>query len=232
MTESWIAQSDPDITRDEMHAVAEVLQSPHLTSGPASVLLGTVPPLQAEMSGLAAALGLAQLKRVDAILAKRKLVASLYYECIQSFEGIKPPYIGPDVEEVHWFLHVVHLGTRFSRSSRGVRPENRTRAGGSLLSPAAPATALLRHGLPARQLPGNPEGRRSRCCPTVPHAPDHGPHRVHRRDHERRLGERWCRRGNLANLTRRILMPTLTILPAGNGTEHVTIERLGFGSGL
>jgi dTDP-4-amino-4,6-dideoxygalactose transaminase len=37
---------------------------------------------------------------------------------MQSFEGIKPPYVGPDVEEVHWFLYVVHLGTRFSRSSR------------------------------------------------------------------------------------------------------------------
>jgi len=37
---------------------------------------------------------------------------------MQSFEGIKPPYIGPDVEEVHWFLYVVHLGTRFTRSGR------------------------------------------------------------------------------------------------------------------
>jgi hypothetical protein len=83
-----------------------------------SVVLGTVAPMQAEMSGLAAALGLAQLRRIDAILAKRKLVESLYAEFIQSFEGIKPPYIGPDVDEVHWFLYVVHLGTRFSRSSR------------------------------------------------------------------------------------------------------------------
>jgi perosamine synthetase len=83
-----------------------------------SVVLGTVPPLQAEMSDLAAALGLAQLKRIDEILAKRKLVESLYFEFIQSFEGIKPPYIGPDVEEVHWFLYVVHLGTRFTRSGR------------------------------------------------------------------------------------------------------------------
>jgi dTDP-4-amino-4,6-dideoxygalactose transaminase len=83
-----------------------------------SVVLGTVPPLQAEMSGLAAALGLAQLQRIDAILAKRKLVESLYDEFMQSFEGIKPPYVGPDVEAVHWFLYVVHLGTRFSRSSR------------------------------------------------------------------------------------------------------------------
>ena len=37
---------------------------------------------------------------------------------MQSFEGIKPPYVAPDVTEVHWLLYVVHLGTRFSRSSR------------------------------------------------------------------------------------------------------------------
>lgn len=83
-----------------------------------SVVIGMVPPLQAEMSDLAAALGLAQLKRIDAILAKRKLVELLYFEFIQAFEGIKPPYIGPDVDEVHWFLYVVHLGTRFTRSGR------------------------------------------------------------------------------------------------------------------
>jgi perosamine synthetase len=83
-----------------------------------SVVLGTVPPLQAEMSGPVAALGFAQLNRIDEILAKRKLVESLYYEFVQSFEGIKDPYIAPEVDEVHWFLYVVHLGTRFSRSSR------------------------------------------------------------------------------------------------------------------
>ena len=55
------------------------------------MVLGMVPPLQAEMSGLAAALGLAQLNRLDAILARRKLTEALYYQFIQSFEGIKPP---------------------------------------------------------------------------------------------------------------------------------------------
>lgn len=89
-----------------------------------SVVLGTVAPLQAEMSGLAAALGLAQLQRIDAILARRKLAESLYDEFIQSFEGIKPPYVGPDVDEVHWLLYVVHLGTRFSRSSRDAIAED------------------------------------------------------------------------------------------------------------
>lgn len=83
-----------------------------------SVVLGTAPPLQAEMSEVTAALGHAQLQRIDAILAKRKLIESIYAEFIQSFEGIKPPYIGPDVDEFHWFLYVVHLGTRFTRSGR------------------------------------------------------------------------------------------------------------------
>ena len=89
-----------------------------------TVVLGTIPPCQAEMSALTASLGLAQLSRIDAILAKRKLVESLYGEFIQSFEGIKPPYIGPDVDEVHWLLYVVHLGTRFSRSSRDAIAED------------------------------------------------------------------------------------------------------------
>ena len=33
--EVWITLSDPDITSAEMHAVAEVMQSPRLTGGPA-----------------------------------------------------------------------------------------------------------------------------------------------------------------------------------------------------
>jgi dTDP-4-amino-4,6-dideoxygalactose transaminase len=83
-----------------------------------SVVLGMVPPLQAEMSEMSAALGLVQLQRIDAILARRKLTQSLYGEFMQSFEGIKPPYVGADVDEAHWFLYVVHLGTRFTKSSR------------------------------------------------------------------------------------------------------------------
>jgi dTDP-4-amino-4,6-dideoxygalactose transaminase len=37
---------------------------------------------------------------------------------MQSFEGVKPPYIGEGVDEVHWMLYVVHLGKRFSGSAR------------------------------------------------------------------------------------------------------------------
>lgn len=78
----------------------------------------TQPPMQARISDLAAALGLTQLQRIDAILERRKQVEEWYGMAMQSFEGIKPPYLVPEVTAHHWFLYVVHLGTRFSLSSR------------------------------------------------------------------------------------------------------------------
>ena len=76
------------------------------------------PPLDAGISEITAALGLVQLQRLPEILAQRKQVEAWYQAQISSFEGIKPPYIAPGVDEVHWFLYTVHLGTRFSASSR------------------------------------------------------------------------------------------------------------------
>lgn len=83
-----------------------------------SVVVSATAACQAGISDLAAALGLAQLRRIDEIIERRKLVEQLYATHVQSFEGIKPPYIAPDVTEVNWLLYLVHLGTRFSRSSR------------------------------------------------------------------------------------------------------------------
>jgi hypothetical protein len=83
-----------------------------------SVVASEIAPFQAAMSDLTAALGLAQLRRLEEILARRKRVEQRYFEYVKSFEGIKDPYIAPEVDEVHWFLYLVHLGTRFSRSSR------------------------------------------------------------------------------------------------------------------
>lgn len=84
----------------------------------ASISAGSRVPLQAAMSELTAALGLAQLVRIEQILTRRKQVEAWYLEQMQSFEGIKPPYLGQDVDEVHWMLYVVHLGARFSASGR------------------------------------------------------------------------------------------------------------------
>ena len=83
-----------------------------------SVVAGASVPWQAGMSELSAAIGLTQLARLNEILARRKTVESYYFEHVKSFEGIKDPYVAPEVNEVHWFLYQVHLGTRFTRSSR------------------------------------------------------------------------------------------------------------------
>ena len=83
-----------------------------------SLSVGSRVPLQAGMSELTAALGLAQLAELDERLAARKQVEAWYHEQMQSFEGIKPPYLGDDVDEVHWMLYVVHLGKRFGQSAR------------------------------------------------------------------------------------------------------------------
>ncbi len=83
-----------------------------------SIVIGGMLPYQAGMNEMTAALGLTQLERIDQILDRRKGIEQLYYDYVKSFEGLKDPYIGPDVTEVHWFLYLVHLGTRFTKSSR------------------------------------------------------------------------------------------------------------------
>jgi dTDP-4-amino-4,6-dideoxygalactose transaminase len=83
----------------------------------ASLTASLRPPLDVGITEHAAALGLVQLKRLPEILARRKQVESWYEAQISSFEGIKPPYIAPGVDEAHWMLYAVHLGTRFSASS-------------------------------------------------------------------------------------------------------------------
>lgn len=82
-----------------------------------SVSVGSRVPLQASMSEITAALGAGQLTRIDTMLAKRKQVEAYYLDQMQSFEGIKPPYVAPDVDSVHWMLYTVHLGKRFTVSA-------------------------------------------------------------------------------------------------------------------
>jgi len=83
-----------------------------------SVSVGSRVPLQAGMGEITAALGLAQLSGLDDRLLARKQVEVWYQEQMQSFEGVKPPYLGEHVDEVHWMLYVVHLGKRFTASAR------------------------------------------------------------------------------------------------------------------
>ena len=102
---------------DELATSVRRLRS-HRVEERASVVLGAFPPFQANMSDIAAMLALSQLRRIELLLARRRRVERWYYDYVKSFEGIKDPYIAPEVDQVYWFAYVVHLGTRFARSSR------------------------------------------------------------------------------------------------------------------
>lgn len=106
------------VTDDVDVAVALRRHRSHRLEERSSVVVSSTPPYQAAMSDMAAALGLTQLRRLDEILERRRLIEHFYYKHVQSFEGIKDPYVAPEVTEVNWFLYLVHLGTRFTRSSR------------------------------------------------------------------------------------------------------------------
>ena len=83
-----------------------------------SVVASAHPCYGVEIGEIAAALGLAQLGRLESILLHRKAVETLYRKHVRSFEGIKDPYVAPEAGEVHWLSYVVHLGKRFTREAR------------------------------------------------------------------------------------------------------------------
>jgi dTDP-4-amino-4,6-dideoxygalactose transaminase len=83
-----------------------------------AIAVGARVPLQAGISELSAAMGVGQLARIDELLTRRKEIEAIYLAEMSSFEGIKPPYIGQDVDEVHFMVWLVHLGTRFTASAR------------------------------------------------------------------------------------------------------------------
>ncbi|MBI5136978.1 MAG: DegT/DnrJ/EryC1/StrS family aminotransferase [Nitrospirae bacterium] len=89
-----------------------------LRSGRGGRRMAEVPSVGAVPNDLACALALVQLGRLGEILGRRRQVARTYHEKMKSFEGIKDPYTAPDVTAVHWFLYVVHLGTRFGKGAR------------------------------------------------------------------------------------------------------------------
>ena len=69
------------------------------------------------MDEMSAALGLAQLRRIEEILAARARVVSWYAEALQKVEGVEPPYVAPRVT-MSWFVYVVRLRGRFSQEDR------------------------------------------------------------------------------------------------------------------
>lgn len=69
------------------------------------------------ISDINCALGLAQMERIDEIIAKRKRVAKNYDFCLKNISEIELPHVSDDVK-MSWFVYVIKLKKRFTRTGR------------------------------------------------------------------------------------------------------------------
>jgi len=80
------------------------------------------------LSEINAALGEAQMRRLDEILAKRRAVAEMYHQALADLEEVGlPPMAQP--KQASWFVYVIRLADRFSRSDRDAAMEHLRKAG-------------------------------------------------------------------------------------------------------
>ena len=68
------------------------------------------------LSELACALGRAQLRRIDAVLTKRRLVAERYDAFLEGIPGLKRPPLSLPHREISWFVYVVLLPEKADRA--------------------------------------------------------------------------------------------------------------------
>jgi perosamine synthetase len=69
------------------------------------------------LSDLAAALGVAQLERLDEMLARRSAVASLYEQRLAGVEGVTSPIATRGKERRSWFIYPVRLAGEIDRDA-------------------------------------------------------------------------------------------------------------------
>jgi perosamine synthetase len=69
------------------------------------------------LDDLSCALGLAQLERLDELLAARARIAALYSEALREIEGLEPPCEDAGGDRRSWFVYVVQLPTDVDRDA-------------------------------------------------------------------------------------------------------------------
>jgi dTDP-4-amino-4,6-dideoxygalactose transaminase len=67
------------------------------------------------LNEMSAALGLAQLGRIEELLVKRERVAGWYNERLADVEGVQTPYIAPTTTRMSWFVYVVRIAPDIGR---------------------------------------------------------------------------------------------------------------------
>jgi perosamine synthetase len=66
---------------------------------------------------MSAALGLAQLGRIEELLAKRERVAGWYNQRLADVELVETPYIAPTTTRMSWFVYVIRLAPEIDRNA-------------------------------------------------------------------------------------------------------------------
>jgi perosamine synthetase len=64
-----------------------------------------------------AALGLAQLQRIEELLQKRDHVAQMYNQRLSEIDGVSIPHIAPTTTRVSWFVYVIRLDPEIDRNA-------------------------------------------------------------------------------------------------------------------
>lgn len=81
------------------------------------------------LSEINCALGLAQLKRIDEILARREQVARLYQKHLEDIDGLILPALEAPRSRISWFVYVVRLDVSFTEEDRNSIMRRLTEAG-------------------------------------------------------------------------------------------------------
>ena len=66
---------------------------------------------------MSAALGLAQLSRIDELLDKRARVAARYNDHLDRIDGLEAPYIAPTTTRMSWFVYVIRCADGVDRNA-------------------------------------------------------------------------------------------------------------------
>ncbi len=65
---------------------------------------------------MSAALGVAQLERIEELLTKRDRVAQMYNERLSGVDGVTVPFITPTTTRMSWFVYVIRLSPETDRN--------------------------------------------------------------------------------------------------------------------
>jgi perosamine synthetase len=70
---------------------------------------------------MSAALGTAQMARLEELLRKRERVAAWYGAGLRTIGGVRPPVVGPSTTRMSWFVYVVHFDRNVNRDALATR---------------------------------------------------------------------------------------------------------------